>query len=115
MTTDYRAMSVSERRIVERLLGRAFVGVRELRKQLENARVRTIDANGSLDFICSSRERASVDRRVPTEAETVDRDGVVIHVLLHVVEGALHELEIFKEDGSNVLQPVSPETLSVIE
>lgn len=111
MKSNYRILSDWERRIVERLLGRTFPGVEQLRKQLEKARVRMVDANGSLEFLRPFGERASVDRRVPTEAEAVDRDGIVIHVLLHVVDGRLHELEIYKEDGSNVIQAVQAETL----
>jgi hypothetical protein len=37
------------------------------------------------------------------ESEARDTDGVIIHVLLHVVDGKASELEFFKEDSSRIL------------
>jgi hypothetical protein len=115
MTPSPRELSDKERSIVERLLQGAFPGAIELRRQLENARVRTIDENGSLEFVDVSGDRAAVDRRVPTEAEAIDRDGVGIHILLHVVGGKLHELEIYKEDGSPLSEPISVDVVRCVE
>jgi len=52
---------------------------------------------------------AHVARRVPVEAELEDVDGVTIHVLLHVVQGFLNELEVFREDGGLIQGPMSAE------
>ena len=41
---------------------------------------------------------------VPVEAESVDRDGVRVQILLHVANGRVKELEFYKVDGSKVLQ-----------
>jgi len=56
---------------------------------------------------------ATVTRRVPVEAEAPDSDGVAIHVLLHVPNGYLSELEIFREDGERLIQMPATETLNV--
>ena len=43
--------------------------------------------------------RADVVRRIPVEAESFDGEGATVHLLLHVVEGQINELEIYREDG----------------
>ena len=50
--------------------------------------------------------KAQVVRRVPVEAEVEDEDGVTVHVLLHVLEGALAELEVFHEDLKQLRRPL---------
>jgi hypothetical protein len=46
-----------------------------------------------------------VRRRIPVEASYPDADGVVVHVLLHVIDGRLDELEVYREDSGSVLIP----------
>jgi hypothetical protein len=43
-----------------------------------------------------------VKYRIPIEGSCPDTDGVVIHILLHVVNGYLNEIEIYKDDSSRV-------------
>ena len=81
---------------------------------MSKAQVRRIDADGSLEISVPEGPRAEVIRRVPVEAEAVDSDGVPIHVLLHVVDGLLHELELFREDSRPVRRPPAPEDLRVL-
>jgi hypothetical protein len=38
------------------------------------------------------------------EAKALDRDRSVIHVLLHVREGKLAEVELYREDGRAVVE-----------
>jgi hypothetical protein len=85
------------------LLSIGFTGRDEIRKQLDACSVREIDENGSLEFLIpSARALAHVTSRVPSEGEYSDSDGVTVHVLLHVVNGVVNELELFKEDNSVV-------------
>lgn len=62
-----------------------------------------IDAEGSLLFRVSG-PLANLQQRLPTEGYYFDAEGVdyrpAVNVLLHVVEGKLHELEVYKDDGS---------------
>jgi Domain of unknown function (DUF6984) len=51
--------------------------------------------------------------RVPTESEYVDADGVPVHVELHVVDGVMSELDIYKEDSSPVVDAPTPSKLDV--
>jgi hypothetical protein len=46
-----------------------------------------------------------VKRRIPVEASYPDADGVIVHVLLHIIEGRLDELEVYREDSGRVLVP----------
>ena len=50
----------------------------------------------------------------PVEAEVVDSDGVLIHVLLHVLEGFLDELEIYREDSEHLVKAIRADDLEVI-
>jgi hypothetical protein len=48
------------------------------------------------------------------EAEFEDRDGVTVHILLHVMDGFLNELEIFREDSGRVQRPSTPKDLRLL-
>jgi hypothetical protein len=41
-------------------------------------------------------------RRIPVEAEYEDLDRVTVHVLLHVIDGRLNEIEVYREDSAAV-------------
>ncbi len=73
--------------------------------------VRSIDENGSLDFIVPLDKKASVHNSVPVEAEAEDVDGVTIHILLHVIEGIARGIEVYKEDLSRVILFPAPAEL----
>lgn len=104
MEEVWRDPTAAERNLLERLLSVDFPGGRQLASQVKRCLVRQLDLDGSLAFRVDASDFASVKRRVPVEAEAVDSDGVVIHALLHVVDGLVTELEICKEDGSAILQ-----------
>lgn len=102
MSQVWRDLTKYERQLIELLLTKDFPGVEALRSQLETARASTIDTEGSLQFRVSG-PLADVQLRVPTEGYYFDTEGVdhrpSVNVLLHVVEGKLHELEVYKDDG----------------
>lgn len=83
------------------------MGSAELRQQLSTTLGSTLDENGSLRLAASGGPLAHMVRLIPVEAEFADLDGVIVHVLLHVVNGRLHELEIYREDSGEVLRPAS--------
>jgi hypothetical protein len=82
--------------------------------QAEQALCRTLDESGSLELLYEGPIHAVVARRIPTEAEALDSDGTVIHYLLHVSEGKIHELEIFREDSLPTQRRPAPEELSLL-
>ena len=100
---SWRKPSLVERDVLRRLVATDFVGSEEISQQIEVCSVREIDENGSLEIaVPPTQPRATVSSRVPAEGEYPDVDGIVIHVLLHIVEGRVNELEVFKEDNSVV-------------
>lgn len=123
MEAPYRALSIQEMQLLERLLDLDFPGRDQLRVQLGSAVGRTIDEDGGLSLRCSAESPAPVSSRVPTEGRCVDLDGLHINVLLHVVEGFMNELEIYKDDSSRVkkypmagdLVVIDPRSVPVID
>jgi hypothetical protein len=97
-----RKISQYERELLQLLLQQTFPGCEQLQAQMSGVSVEQVDDEGSIRFVDVSGERAPVVRRIPIEAEAADSDGIIIHALLHVVDGMLHELELYKEDGSQV-------------
>lgn len=99
---SYRPLRENEREILEKLLEPDFPGRGELREQLNSLTVEELDEDGGLALQSVTGSQAPVKWRVPTEGECKDSDGVSVHVLLHVLDGRMHELELYKEDGSRV-------------
>ena len=100
----FRKPTRLESEILQHLLTAAdFSGKDELERQLHDFRVRTIDDEGSFEIdVPKLATPASVKKRIPVEAQGVDEDGIHIHLLLHIVHGFARELEIYKEDGSQI-------------
>lgn len=92
--------------MLDRLLSQDFPGCRELALQLGNATVSRIDRDGSLRFRVGG-PRADVPLRVPVEGRYADGPdgtlGPAVEILLHVVDGRLHELEVYKTDGGAII------------
>ena len=110
----FRDFTAYEQEIIGRLLEKAFPGRDEICEQIKNCLVRAIDEDNSLGFLVRSNVKAKVKKRIPVEAEVHDTDGILIHILLHVVEGKVNELEIYKEDGSPILERPDPSKLKVV-
>src|SRR6476659_5429107 len=108
--TELRAPSVLEKNLVSRLLTNEFAGRNELRAQVEDLRVREIDNNGSLELVPGgAAPLAVVQQRIPVEARLIDSDGMTISILLHVLDGLMNELEIYRDDSKPVQRELSPE------
>jgi hypothetical protein len=102
------------KRIFGALMAVPFPGRGQIARQVAVARCRKIDAEGSLALRATDAPWADVVRRIPVEAEVEDLDGVTIHVLLHVIDGYIDELEIFREDSAALQAPIRPEALRVV-
>ena len=107
---EFREPSAAESRLLERILGSADCpGSRELTVQCAQLLVSSIDNDGGLRLKAHAGHPARVVRRIPVEADYDDRDGMRmrVHVLVHVVDGWLDELEVFREDGKRVIVPAT--------
>lgn len=113
--SSLRPLDAGEREVLVKLLGVHFPGRDALRQQAAGAMGRRIDAEGSLELQPNQdAPPAEVVRRIPVEAETDDLDGTPIHVLLHVVNGYMNELEVYREDSAKLARPINPEALRLI-
>lgn len=113
---DERSLTEVERRILNKLLERPFVGSEEVKKQvLSSVAQPTGDSDnyGSIYLKTSSNVSAPVTSRVPVEGMTRDSDGVAVDVILHVVDGFINELEIVKADGSKLRAPIDIDNIEV--
>ena len=98
--SQIRCIASEEAALLDTLLATSFPGSETLRHQIENCNVSVLHDGASLQLTPVIGSKADVQCRVPVEATTVDNDGVTIHILLHVVNGFLNELEVYKEDLS---------------
>ncbi|MDB5647466.1 hypothetical protein [Methylobacterium sp.] len=104
----WRALRPEEVAVLGLLLATNFPGRSELAAQARSALARRIDREGSVRFQ-TNKPQAEVRERVPVEGYYhYDGSGPGLHrpainLLLHVVDGRLHELEVYKDDGSAIL------------
>ena len=110
---SFRELTAWERQILDRLVQANFPGRDEVAEQMKNCLVRTLDEHGCLEFDIRTDLKVPIVRGIPVEAEGRDDDGVQICVLLHVVDGKVKELEIFKVDGSPMLRMPKASELDV--
>jgi hypothetical protein len=110
----FREPMAHERRLLSALVSQRFPGSAELTRQLEFAEVRPIVDNPSLDILISDGPSADVDRRIPVEAAVEDSDGVTVHILLHVVDNFMNELEVYREDLGSLKSPIDVTRLRFI-
>jgi len=117
MTTDtgsFVPLDKSARAILTALLAEPFPGRDEVALQVEVAEARLMDNDGSLALRAPDAAPAQVMYRVPVEGIAPDVDGVGIHVLLHVVDGLINEMEVYREDGQLPKGPIVPATMKLV-
>jgi hypothetical protein len=112
---QFRPPTATEAEIIQRLVAADFPGKKEIANQLRNYQVRTIDREGSLKLrLTGAAPAAKIEKAVPVQAEAPDSDGVHVHFLLHVVHGFAAELEIYKNDLSEIRRLPRADELEVI-
>jgi hypothetical protein len=116
MDTNFRKLNTWEVEIFKKLFEVKFPEIDVLKKQLTYSLVKEVDENGSLKFKIRKDVTLveKIKKRVPVEAEVNDKDGVKIHILLHVLDGKIDELEIYKENSSKIIREVKPSELKVL-
>jgi hypothetical protein len=110
---EFRPPSENEESLVSALLSPDFPARAALQAQWARAIVRPIDADGSLEVKVEGGPLAEVEVRVPVEAALEDSDGTTVHVLLHVVDGYMREVEVYREDSEPVQAPLNASRLRV--
>jgi hypothetical protein len=104
MTSErFRNPTDFERTLFEKLLSKEFLGKEEVRSQLQSVEVMDVDPFKSIQLRpVHNAKPAPVSGRIPVEASAADCDSVPIYLLLHVVNGMVAELQIYKADGSPI-------------
>jgi hypothetical protein len=110
---DWRPLTGDEQVLLDKLLSHEFQGREQVALQARTALVKHVGTKIRpiwLFKIDESAPRAHVRQRTPVEAECVgnDQDGAVVHFVLHVIDGRLAELEIFREDGDQIVRVPEP-------
>lgn len=98
----FRELTGRERGLVEQLTQPDFIGAAQIREQLEACEARTVDPEGSFELRVKNKSPARTFYRVPVELEARDRDGTPIHVLLHVVDGIVRRIEVYKDTSEPI-------------
>ena len=92
LSSDFRPLSSSERKLLEKLLEPSFPGRDVLRAQLEFLYARALDDEGCLALQCVSGPPATVIFPVPVEGAGRDETGAPVSVLLQVFDGYMDSL-----------------------
>jgi len=109
-----REPSAFEQLLLARLLERPFPGSEAIEEQLqEGFMVQSVGSDGTLDFFTKAGPKAIVHNSVPVEGEAEDVDGITIHFLLHVIEGTVRGIEVYKDDSSPVIEMPDPSELRI--
>lgn len=107
-----RELTDEESRLTDRLLDGDFPGRDAILQQIKSSRVKEWDDhNGSLEFDVGPSPLAFTKSRIPVEGEFEDVDGITIHLLLHVVDGRVKDLEVYKDDSSAIVKMPGAEQL----
>jgi hypothetical protein len=99
-----RDLDEYERQLVGALIARVGQHRDVYEDQVLKCKVRSLDPNGSLEFVIFSDRRADHLRTVPVEGEALDADNIGINYLLHVVDGKIALLNIYKDDISHIVR-----------
>ncbi len=103
-----RDINETESKWLETVLVPDFQGKDVIQNQLLSSKVEANYNSGfiSLKFKVSHRiGKFNFDVRVPVEMRAFQTDDVPYVFLLHIVEGYVDELEVFKADSSEILLP----------
>jgi len=113
-------LTATERGILGFLLSAPCTGRDQLVQQRESAKA-VIDSRmrpPNLVRLSVERDPATYARvafRVPMMAEAHDTDGMVVHILLHVIDGYMDVLQTYREDPGHLTGLPNPEALQIVE
>lgn len=119
MNASPRPLSLFEKELLGLLLREKFPGWPEIQAQLVASQVVVSDEYGSVEFVKTSGPKASVVSSVPVSARVPDSNGIsevdgpCVNVLLHVQDGKVRMLEIYKDDGTRIHLPLLMEKADV--
>lgn len=103
-------LTIEQAALIRRLLSLPFPGREELYDQVPFASHgepwRTIPPSFFIDVERDDAPAARVEQRVPVAGHGVDSDGMGFEVLLHVYQGYLNAVEVWRGDGTAMISPI---------
>jgi hypothetical protein len=115
---EFRPITTVEYEIIKKMLETKFRGRNQFVQQLVGLWAKPIDAQGSLRLRVTCTAAAPISRGIAVEARYPDLDardesGPCVNLLLHVADGRLSMLEIYKDDGGKILKVPNPAEMKV--
>jgi hypothetical protein len=111
---ELRTATEDELALLRHLLSVDFPGRDVLRSQLEGIASEPVTGDGVFELKPQAGTAATVNQRVPVEGEATDADGMQIVILLHVIQGWLHYLELFRADSRPLTSIPPPDAIQVL-
>jgi hypothetical protein len=108
---SYRALTDNEKAILRRLLHPHVQHSEVLLRQIDTAQVEVLADDDSLVF--QGAQPGSSGFSPVAEAEYKDKDGVTVHLTVFASDVSLLEIDIHKQDGSRITEPLDPKRLDV--
>lgn len=99
---------------LNKLMAIEFIGKEILVKQIQNSKYELICGAGFISikfFISDEKEKFPFRVRIPVEMTAYQHGKHPIIFLLHVLEGIVHELEVYTADGSLIDGGISIQNL----
>ncbi len=105
-----------ERAVLARILSADVAGVSALRAQAVSAEGYRIDTGAGMMIYLSVDPASPVSALTgvfPLSVDAVARDGTSVEIILHVAEGRLRIIEVYRIDGEPLGELPSPESLTM--
>jgi hypothetical protein len=114
-----RSPSDRELAVLRKLLDANLLDGKELQGQLPGLMVKEVDSEGSLELLVAADQPAPMNKSTAeviasySDIGNSDPFSPRVRLILHTRKGLLHELEFYKDDGSQILRPPEPDELLI--
>jgi hypothetical protein len=114
--TNPRDLSDNEWKILNKILSINFSGKDLIYKQLKTAKVisccpcgcKTVDIQ-----VDDTLPKYELNKRIPVELKTFSKDGIPIIASIHLVNGYINELEIYRADSGQICEDIDLDNSSI--
>lgn len=104
-----RNLSIKELDVINKMLSVEFDGKDLICKQLETAKVISYCSCGCKTVniqVDDNTPRYKDNKRVPVELRCVSNDGIPVIMAIHMIDGYLGELEIYRVDSKAINEDI---------
>lgn len=113
---EFRELNDIELQILRRMMDTAITQVAALGGQIAAAQVKPLDEYGSLEFKVAGGTRVQapdgpIIDAIQPDADTIESYGPYVNYVLFVKAGFITELQIYKDDGGPIRNPIDPDKI----